>query len=208
MFEFSNFTMFLVTSILVILMPGPAMIFVIKNGLTKGVISSISAAFGTTMGVTFHLLCAAFGLAMIMKTSVIAFEIVKFAGAGYLIYLAVKTLISKDGLVSDLEENNKSRSSIFWQGFLINILNPKLSIFFLAFLPQFIDGKVNSTTIQTIIFGAIFMAMTIVIFIGYGFFASALRNKILKSPRILKIIKGCFASAFLALGVKLAFAER
>jgi len=208
MFQFSNFTMFLITSIIVILMPGPAMIFVIKNGLTKGIMPSISAAFGTTAGVTFHLLCAAFGLAMIMKTSTIAFEIVKFAGAGYLIYLAVKTLISKDDLVFDLEENKKSQSSIFWQGFLINILNPKLSIFFLAFLPQFINGKVNSNTIQTLILGVIFMAMTVVIFIGYGFFASALRNQVLNSPRILKIVKGCFASAFLALGVKLALAER
>lgn len=208
MFGSSSFTMFLITSIVVILMPGPAMIFVIKNGLTKGIVPSISAAFGTTMGVTFHLLCAAFGLAMIMKTSVLAFEIVKFAGAGYLIYLGVKTLISKDDLISDLDDHKKSQSSIFWQGFLINILNPKLSIFFLAFLPQFINGEINSATIQTLVLGAIFMAMTIVIFVGYGVFASYLRNKVLKSPIILKIIKGCFASAFFALGIKLAFSHR
>lgn len=208
MIDTSNFTLFIVTSIAVILMPGPAMLFVISNGLTRGPKASIAAAFGTTAGVSFHLFCAAFGLAVILKTSVIAFAIVKFAGAAYLIYLAIKTLLSKEEIINHLNENEKTGNSIFWQGIFINILNPKLSIFFLAFLPQFIDPNLASATSQTLILGTIFMAMTIVIFICYGLFASLLRQKVLNSPKILRAIKWCFASVFMALGVRLALSEK
>lgn len=208
MIDTSNFTIFVVTSIAVILMPGPAMLFVISNGLTIGPKASITAAFGTTTGVLFHLFCAAFGLAVILKTSVIAFAVVKFAGAAYLIYLAIRTLVSKKQLVNDFSESETSGHSIFWQGIFINILNPKLSIFFLAFLPQFIDPDLTSATSQTFILGTIFMTMTIIIFIGYGLFASLLRQKVLNSPKILRAIKWCFASVFMALGVRLALSER
>lgn len=204
----SNFTLFIITSVAVILMPGPAMLFVISNGLTKGPKASIAAAFGTTTGVSFHMLCAAFGLAFLLKTSAVAFAVVKFAGAGYLICLAVRTLIGNDSIVNDLSGNQKTGHSIFWQGIFINILNPKLSIFFLAFLPQFIDAHSASVTSQTLILGAVFMAMTIAIFIGYGLFASLLRRKVLGSPRILKAIKWCFASIFVVLGVRLALADK
>lgn len=208
MIDTSNFFLFLVTSIAVILMPGPAMLFVISNGLTRGPKASIAAAFGTTAGVSFHLFCAAFGLAIILKTSAIAFTVVKFAGAIYLIYLAIKTLASKEQIVNDLSDSGKTENSIFWKGIFINILNPKLSIFFLAFLPQFIDYNLTSTSSQTLMLGAIFMAMTIVIFIGYGLFASLLRQKVLSSPKLLKAIKWCFASIFMALGVRLALSEK
>lgn len=208
MIDTSNFTLLIVTSIAVILMPGPAMLFVISNGLTRGLKASIAAAFGTTAGVSFHLLCAAFGLAIILKTSVIAFAIVKFAGATYLIYLAIKTLLSKEEIISHHSENEKTGNSIFWQGIFINILNPKLSIFFLAFLPQFIDLQIASATSQTLILGTIFMAMTIIIFMCYGMFSSLLRQKVLNSPGILKAIKWCFAFLFMGLGIRLALSEK
>ncbi len=203
-----NFALFVLTSIAVILMPGPAMLFVISNGLTRGPKASIAAALGTTAGVSFHLFCAAFGLAIILQTSAVAFAVVKFAGSAYLIYLAIKTLASKKQMVNDIRAGEKSENSIFWRGIFINILNPKLSIFFLAFLPQFIDATLISATSQTLVLGAIFMGMTIVIFIGYGLFASILRQKVLNSPKMLKAIKWCFASIFIALGVRLALSER
>ena len=184
------------------------MLFVISNGLARGPKASIAAALGTTTGVFFHLFCAAFGLAVILKTSAIAFTIVKFAGAAYLIYLAIKTLVSKEELLNNLCETEKSGNSIFWQGIFINILNPKLSIFFLAFLPQFIDPQLTSATSQTLFLGAIFMAMTTIVFIGYGLFASLLRKKVLNSPIISRAIKWCFASVFMALGVRLALSEK
>ncbi len=208
MIDTSNFTLFIVTSIAVILMPGPAMLFVISNGLTRGSKASIAAAFGTTAGVFCHLFCAAFGLAVILKTSVMAFTILKFAGAAYLIYLAIKTLISKEGIVGGLDQRPKAGNSIFWQGIFINILNPKLPIFFLAFLPQFIDSDIASITSQTLVLGIIFMAMTVVLFIGYGMFAALLRQKVLNSPALLKAIKWCFASVFMALGVRLFLFEK
>ncbi len=208
MIDTSNFTLFIVTSIAVILMPGPAMLFVISNGLTRGPKASIAAAFGTTAGVFFHLFCAAFGLAVILKTSAMAFAILKFAGAAYLIYLAIKTLISKEKIVSGLDQSPKAGNSIFWQGIFINILNPKLPIFFLAFLPQFIDRDIASATSQTLVLGIIFMVMTIVLFIGYGMFASLLRQKVLDSPAILNAIKWCFASVFMVLGVRLFLFEK
>ncbi|MGD9366442.1 MAG: LysE family translocator [Desulfobacteraceae bacterium] len=204
----SNFTLFILTSIAVILMPGPAMLFVISNGLTRGPKASIAAAFGTTTGVFFHLFCTAFGLAVILKTSAIAFAVVKFAGAAYLICLAIKTVLSKEQIVDNLNVSEKSRNSIFWQGILINILNPKLSIFFLAFLPQFIDSSLASSISQTLVLGTVFMVMTIILFIFYGLFASLLRRKVLNSPKILNAIKWCFASVFMALGVRLALSEK
>lgn len=203
-----NFVLFLATSVAVILMPGPAMIFVITNGLTRGTKASIAAAIGTTSGVTFHMLCAAFGLAVIMKTSAIAFGIVKFAGAAYLIYLAIKTIINKDEFVTDIHSVEKSGNSIILKGFLINILNPKLSIFFIAFLPQFIDSTKYSVTSQTLLLGLIFMVMTIILFIGYGIFASVLRRRVLQSPNVLKAIKWCFASVFMGPGIRLALSEK
>ncbi len=208
MIDTSSFALFIVTSIVVILMPGPGMLFVISNGLTRGAKASITAALGTTAGVSFHLFCATFGLAVILKTSAIAFTVVKFTGAMYLIYLAIKTLASKEQIVNDLSDSEKNENSIFWKGIFINILNPKLSIFFLAFLPQFITPNLTSTTLQTLKLGAIFMAMTIAIFIGYGLFASLLRQKVLNSPKILKAIRWCFASIFMALGIRLALSER
>ena len=208
MIDTSNFTLFVITSIAVILMPGPAMLFVISNGLTKSSKASIAAALGTTTGVSFHIICAAFGLAVILKTSAVAFAVVKFAGAAYLIYLAIKTLLSKEQIVNDNNEIEKAGNSIFWRGIFINILNPKLPIFFLAFLPQFIDPNLLSATSQTLILGSIFMAMTITIFIGYGLCASTLRQKVLNSPKILKAIKWCFASVFMALGLRLALSEK
>lgn len=208
MIDTSNFTLFVVTSIAVILMPGPAMVFVISNGLTRGPKPSIAAALGTTTGVFFHMFCAAFGLAVILKTSAIAFTVVKVAGALYLVYLAIKTLMSNDPLMHQIDAGRKSGNSIFWQGIFINILNPKLSIFFLAFLPQFIDPTLSSATSQTLVLGMIFIAMTVLIFIGYGLFASLLRRKVLNSPRVLKIIKWCFASVFMTLGVRLALSEK
>ena len=126
MVDTSNFTLFIITSIAVILLPGPAMLFVISNGLTRGPKASIAAAFGTTAGVSFHLLCAAFGLAVILKTSAVAFAVVKFAGASYLIYLAMKTLLRKEQIVTNNNSVEKSGNSIFWRGIFINILNPKL----------------------------------------------------------------------------------
>ncbi len=208
MIDTSSFTLFVTTSIAVILMPGPAMLFVISNGLTRGPAAGISAALGTTTGVFFHMFCAAFGLAVILKTSAAAFAIVKFTGAAYLLYLAIKTLCCKDALIDPLDKSSKTGHSIFLQGIFINILNPKLSIFFLAFLPQFIDPGLSSAATQTLVLGTIFIAMTIVIFICYGLFASLLREKVLNSPKLLKTVKWCFASVFMALGVRLALSEK
>jgi len=208
MIDTTSFSLFIITSIAVIFMPGPAMLFVISNGLTRGPKASTAAALGTTAGVSFHMFCAAFGLAVILKTSAMAFAVVKLAGAAYLIYLAIKTLVSKEQIVNNFSDTEKTGNSIFWQGIFINILNPKLSIFFLAFLPQFINPHLTSVASQTLILGAIFMSMTIVIFIGFGLFASLLRQKVLSSPKILNAIKWCFASIFMALGLRLVLSER
>ncbi len=204
----SEFLLFLATSIAVVLMPGPAMLYVISNGLTRGPGASIAAALGTTAGVSFHLFCAAFGLTLILKTSAMVFTVVKLAGAAYLIFLAVKTVLSKKEMIDPIGASTITGKSIFWQGIFINILNPKLSIFFLAFLPQFIDPTAASTTAQTLVLGGIFMVLTIIIFIAYGLFASLLRRKVLGRPRILKAIKWCFASVFMALGLKLVLSEK
>jgi threonine/homoserine/homoserine lactone efflux protein len=208
---------FLILSLIVVVAPGTGVLYTLANGLSGGARRSVAAAFGCTLGILPHLAAAAFGLAALLHASALAFQSVKFAGVAYLIYLAWGALRETGELAVDHGVGRRSLRVVVVKGFLINILNPKLSIFFLAFLPQFIrpvgpDGasalSAPSATVQMLWMGVAFMAMTLVVFIGYGLFAAAARAHIISSPRIMTWVRRVFAGAFLSLGLKLALAER
>jgi len=196
---------FLITALIVVLAPGTGVIYTLGTGLTRGPSAAIAAALGCTLGILPSMLAAMLGLAAVLHASALAFQLVKFAGVAFLLYLAWTTLMDKSTLTVKPAETARSYASIAAKGALINILNPKLSIFFLAFLPQFLSGEPAAATQEMALLGGIFMLMTFVVFIGYGIFAAAARTRILSSARAMAWIRRIFAATFAGLGLRLAF---
>lgn len=205
---FNISTEFFITSLVVVLIPGTGVIYTVSTALFLGWRASIAAALGCTAGITPHLCASIFGLSAIIHMSALAFQSVKIAGALYLLYLAW-SMWSETGTFT---LDSPSRKSGLWQiavrGFLINILNPKLSIFFLAFLPLFVSSKTSSPMLQIFILSIIFMAMTLLIFILYGISANWVSRYIVNSPKTIVWMQRSFAATFAALGIKLAMTEQ
>jgi threonine/homoserine/homoserine lactone efflux protein len=201
-------TEFLITSLVVVLIPGTGVIYTISNGLFIGWRASIAAAFGCTAGIIPHLSASILGLSAILHMSALAFQVVKFAGAAYLLYLAWAMWRDTGSLKFDSHSTKIGLWQIVRRGFLINILNPKLSIFFLAFLPLFVNPNASSPTLNMILLSLMFMAMTLVIFILYGIFANAVRRYVVNSPRLIVWLQRSFAVTFAALGIKLAVTDQ
>jgi threonine/homoserine/homoserine lactone efflux protein len=201
-------TEFLLTSLIVVLIPGTGVIYTISTGLFIGKKESIIAALGCTAGIIPHLLATILGLSAILHTSAIAFSIVKYIGVAYLLYLAY-SMWKENGMVQmDEGTANNGLLNIGTKGFLINILNPKLSIFFLAFLPQFVSPNSITPLNDMLILSFSFMLMTFIVFVIYGVFANKARIFIINSPKIMLRVQRTFASIFLLFSAKLAMAER
>lgn len=196
---------FLATALIVVLAPGTGVIYTLATGLTQGRSAAIAAAFGCTFGIVPALLAAILGLAAVLHSSALAFQIVKYAGVAFLLYLAWGTLRNTSMLEVDAEEDRHGLAAIAVKGTLINVLNPKLSLFFLAFLPQFLSGNTTTATREMLTLGGIFMLMTFGVFVLYGSFAAATRDKVLKSERAMTWLRRAFAASFAGLGLKLAF---
>ncbi|MEZ5757014.1 MAG: LysE family translocator [Emcibacteraceae bacterium] len=201
-------TEFLITSLIVVLIPGTGVIYTVSNGLFLGARASIFAAIGCTTGIIPHLLATILGLATLLHVSALAFQIVKFIGVAYLFFLAWSMWRETGSLKLEKQSADKKMSDIITKGFLINILNPKLSIFFLAFLPQFIPANTEAPVINLFTLSIIFMVMTFVVFALYGIFAGSFRTHIIQSPKIMKNSQRTFAIIFAALGIKLALTEQ
>ncbi|WP_263831712.1 LysE family translocator [Sulfurospirillum oryzae] len=195
---------FLITSLIVVLIPGTGVIFTISTGLVQGRKASVYAALGCTAGIVPHLLATIFGLAAIMHTSALAFELLKFAGVLYLFYLAVITWRDKSSFEAQSLPTRSSAISLATKAFLLNILNPKLTIFFLAFLPQFVAPETTSPLGDMLVLSAVFMLMTFVVFVIYGLLAHSFRQSVMESHRVQAWLKRGFALTFAGLGVQLA----
>ena len=199
---------FLITSLIVVLIPGTGVVYTISTGLTLGRRASIFAALGCTAGIVPHLLATVLGLSAVMHTSAVAFQVLKYAGAVYLFYLAYATWRDKTAFAVDKTSGQATASKLVTKAFLINILNPKLTIFFLAFLPQFIAHNTSTPLLDLLTLSGIFMAMTFVVFVVYGLLANAFRKAVIESPRVQAWLRHSFAAAFAGLAVDLAFSER
>lgn len=195
---------FLVTAFVVVIAPGTGVIYTLALGLGQGRRAAVAAAAGCTLGIVPHLLAATLGLAAVLHTSALLFTVVKFAGVAYLLWLAWQTLSSGGALRIDPERRRESDWRIARRGALINILNPKLSIFFLALLPPFLTGNPATVTAEMVTMGAIFMGMTFAVFAVYGIFAAFARQRILESARIMRWMNRGFAAIFAALAGRLA----
>nr|WP_243749489.1 LysE family translocator [Pseudoteredinibacter isoporae] len=199
---------FLITSLVVVLIPGTGVLYTVASGLFIGKRASLYAAIGCTFGIVPPLLASVFGLAAIFHTSALAFQFVKYLGAAYLLYLAWSMWRSSSPLAIESDQTELSARSIMLKGFLINILNPKLSIFFLAFLPQFVSPNVAQPLVSMFALGLVFMLMTFLVFVLYGFMAGSFSAFIVRSQKASMAIQKVFAGSFAALGLKLAFTER
>jgi threonine/homoserine/homoserine lactone efflux protein len=202
---------FLLTSLIVVASPGTGVLYTLAVALVQGSRKSVAAAFGCTLGIVPHMLAAMLGLAAVLHTSALAFAALKWCGVAYLLYMAWQALAERGTLSIDAtgtEGGGRSSRRVVVTGFLINILNPKLSIFFLAFLPQFIEAGEVHPLARMLELSSAFMAMTFAVFVVYGLFAAHVRDRVVTRPKVMAWLRRSFAAGFAALGARLAFAER
>jgi threonine/homoserine/homoserine lactone efflux protein len=199
---------FLITSLIIVATPGTGVLYTLAAGLSRGARASIVAAFGCTLGIMPHIAAAILGLAAVLHASALAFQTLKYLGVAYLIYLAWGALKNQGTLAVEGEVDARSAGQVVRTAILINILNPKLSIFFLAFLPQFVDSSGASATARMLALSTVFMLLTFVVFAIYGCCAAAVRTQVIAHSRIVTWMSRTFAAAFVALGARLALAER
>jgi len=195
---------FLLTSLIVVATPGTGVIYTLAAGLARGARASVIAAFGCTLGIVPHMAAAITGLAALLHTSAVAFSVLKYLGVAYLLYLAWSTLREKGTLAVDEQDTPASARRTIVTAVLINLLNPKLTIFFFAFLPQFVAPGDPNGLLHMVALSLAFMAMTFVLFALYGLLASAVREQVISRPRVLAWMRRAFAGSFVALGAKLA----
>jgi threonine/homoserine/homoserine lactone efflux protein len=199
---------FLLTSLIIVASPGTGVLYTLAAGLSRGSRASVVAAFGCTLGIVPHMAAAILGLAALLHASALAFEIFKYLGVAYLLYMAWSALRERGALRVEKEVGARSALRVTINAILINILNPKLSIFFFAFLPQFVSAEEARPLGQMLLLSGVFMLLTFVVFVGYGLFAAAVRNHVISRPRVLTWMRRAFAAAFVGLGAKLALSER
>ena len=200
-------TEFLLTTLVVVATPGTGVIYTLAAGLARGARASVVAAFGCTLGVVPHMVAAITGLAALLHTSALAFQVLKYAGVAYLLYMAWSTLRDRSVLAVEQAAPLPARRVIV-SGVLINLLNPKLTVFFFAFLPQFVSTAEPRASLKMLGLSAVFMLVTFAVFAAYGVLAAAVRDHIISRPRVVTWMRRVFGGAFLALAGRLALADR
>ena len=199
---------FLITSLIVVVSPGTGVLYTLAAGLSRGPRASVVAAFGCTLGIVPHMAAAILGVAALLHTSAVLFQTFKYLGVAYLLYMAWHALRERGALRVEPETSARSAVQVTVTAILINILNPKLSIFFLAFLPQFIAADEAYPLARMLELSSAFMLMTFVVFVLYGLFAALVRDRVVSRPKVMKWLRRAFAGGFALLGARLAFAER
>lgn len=208
--EHINWGVYLLAVILLTLSPGPDMLYVISRGLSDGRSGGVISALGLTLGVAFHALLAAFGLSALLAASETAYTLLRLAGAAYLVWIGIQLLRARGGVAVDRQRGGAGTpaSRLFWQGTLSAVANPKLAVFFLAFLPQFVPAQAQQPTVAMLSLGLVFIAVAIPIQAMYGYFAGVLADWLAASPAAVRRLNQVSGVVILGLGLRLAFAER
>jgi threonine/homoserine/homoserine lactone efflux protein len=199
-------TEFLLTTLVIVATPGTGVIYTLAAGLARGARASIVAAAGCTLGIVPHMAAAITGLAALLHTSAVAFQVLKYVGVAYLLFMAVSTLRDKDALTVE-ETAPRSAARVIVSGVLVNLLNPKLTLFFFAFLPQFVTNEAHAS-LRMLQLSAVFMLVTFAVFALYGVFAAAVRERLISRPGVMAWMRRIFGGAFVALAGKLALTSR
>lgn len=195
---------FLLTALVIVITPGTGVLYVIATGVSRGVRASALASVACTLGIIPHLVAAVSGLAAVLAASPTAFEVVRWLGVGYLLYMAVMTWRDRSRLDADPNLTRRTGRQVMRDGIVLNLLNPKLTTFFFAFLPQFVVPGSSHAALRMLLLGLVFMVMTLVVFVGYGLMASFVRERVLDRPAVVQWMRRVFAATFVALGVRLA----
>jgi threonine/homoserine/homoserine lactone efflux protein len=198
---------FLLTSLVIVAMPGPGAIYTIAAGLQRGRRASLIAALGCTLGIVPHVIAAITGLAAVLYASAVAFQTIKYAGVAYLLFLAWQSWRDKTPLEVPNTDAPPSAGRVISQAVLINLLNPKLTIFFFVFLPQFVHPNEPNALQHMLMLSGVFMILTLLVFAAYGIFAAALRRRVLGRPSLVTLIRRMFAGSYVALAGRLALPE-
>lgn len=205
----SNVILFFTTAVVMICTPGPDIIYVSTRGIAQGRGVALLSTFGVCIGYIAHTVLAVLGLSALLQASATAFEIVRYAGACYLLYLGIRTLINKESLIpSSTEVRPIERGKIVWQGAITSILNPKGILFFMAFLPQFVDAQIGQVPLQMGAYGVSFTILCLLIYGMIGYFAGGLGDRLARQPRIADFMKWFSGSVLIGLGVRMAIPER
>ena len=199
---------FLLTSLIVVVSPGTGVLYTLAAALSGGARAAVAASIGCTLGIVPAMLAAMVGLAAVLHASALAFAVLKWFGVAYLLYMAWQQLREHGALSVEPRQDTPTDARVIVRGILVNILNPKLSIFFLAFLPQFIAADEAYPLARMLELSATFMLMTFVVFVLYGLFAASVRDHVVSRPRVMAWLRRAFAGGFALLGARLAFAER
>ncbi|MRG60375.1 LysE family translocator [Agromyces sp. CFH 90414] len=199
---------FLLTTLVVVATPGTGAVYSIAAGLSRGTKAGIVAAFGCTLGVIPHMVAALTGLAAVLNASAIAFQTVKWLGVAYLLFLAWQTLRDRSAIVVDASSSPASSWRVIRTAVLINVLNPKLTIFFVAFLPQFVPAGAPDAALQMVMLSLVFMIVTFIVFALYGTFAAVMRSRVITRPRVMAWLRRTFAASYVLLAGRLAFEGR
>ena len=202
-----NFLLFLAASIAITVAPGPDNLQVLARGISQGRLAGVVAAFGFAFGVIFHTTLAALGIAALLRSSPMAFQAVKLAGAAYLVWIGIKALRSH-GLATAHERPSQPLSTVFRQSVIGNMLNPKVTLFFIVFLPQFVDPHgAQSVMLQMFELGGVFMLQTIVVFSMFGIGAGIIGAWLKRRPRLGLWLDRLAGMTFIALGIRVALRD-
>lgn len=206
--DFSNICLFISISLLVLISPGPSTIYVMTQGMTHERKTAFKAVIGATTGDMVQVLAAVFGLAALLEASSLAFLVVKIVGAVYLCYIGVKCFFANGEMLKCSDETKVKDNNLFFSGFLTSALNPKTTLFFFSFLPQFIDNKSVLAHQQTLLFGIMFVLLGFIVMTAYVVAAGKMKMWIAKNEQIQTYFKRFTGMIFIGFGLKLAFTER
>jgi threonine/homoserine/homoserine lactone efflux protein len=208
----ASIVLFVVASLAVIVAPGPDNVYVLTRGVAQGREVALASAWGMCSGLLFHTTLAALGLSAILVRSVEVFSVVKYAGAAYLVYLGVKALLSKEEFVHSAEEAPAARlRSFFFRGLTMNLLNPKVAVFFLAFLPQFASpsgATADGVALRLVVLGLIFALLSVVVFSAIALFSGVLGDRLNRDPRFATALRWLTGCVLVGLGVRLGLSGR
>jgi threonine/homoserine/homoserine lactone efflux protein len=207
-----NLVLFLTASLALITLaliiaPGPDNILVLTRGVTQGRGVALVSAAGASLGLVVHSIFAAVGLSALLAQSAVAFSVIKYVGAAYLIYLGIKVFLNREGFAVSSEATPVGLKSVFVQGVASNVLNPKM-VLFLAFLPQFADPTVDSAAVQLLALGLTFALLTWMVFSAIGYFSGSLGNWLGSRPGYANVLRWLTGGVLVGLGLRLAFSDR
>ena len=204
----TNLLLFVTASLALLLVPGPAVLYIMTRSIDQGRKAGLISVAGIHSGTIVHILAAALGLSAILLSSALAFDIVKYVGAAYLIYLGVKKLLGKDEADSTETVEKQSLRQIYKQGVIVNVLNPKTALFFFAFLPQFVDPTHGAVSLQILLLGLIFVCLGAITDSTYAIVSSLLAGRLRESRRFKQVQRYVSGTVFVGLGITAALAGR